>query len=74
MWNASGSDPRSQGILTPFRLRPGRICVTDLLTAQGKWETCRSWQFGLGSRSLGWGRGDDAGVERGERPGERGGA
>ena len=44
MWNASGSDPRSQGILTPFRLRPGRICVTDLLTAQGKWETCRSWR------------------------------
>ena len=72
MWNACRSNPRSHGILTPFRLRPGCICVTDLLTAQGKWKTCRSWQFGLGSRSLGWGRGGDAGVEHGERPEERG--
>ena len=55
MWNACGSNPRSHGILMLFRLRHHRP-----VNSSGEQKTCGSWRFGLGSRSLGWGRGGDA--------------
>ena len=36
MWNACRSNPRSHGILTPFRLRPGCICVYETFLSAGK--------------------------------------